>query len=153
MHSEEARSLDQEGVARPQSHVAEAGSPVLFREVLQQRVVGVVEMLVIALIDDRQRPAQRQPRGHAVREVDLDERVLRPDLAVVVREEQAVLEIDLRREDVAHFLRSGQFAALRDETVRRIDGQDAGGADPFLGAGDQEAIRRPAGGEGRSRAR
>src|SRR5213594_1407319 len=116
------------------------------------RAPDVVPVLVIALIDDRQRSGQGQPRGHAERQVDLHERVLRADLPVMVGQENTVLEIDLRREDLADFLGPGQFAALRDETVREIDGQDARGADPLLGAGDEEAVGRAAGGEDRSRA-
>src|SRR5207247_9143712 len=68
---------------------------------------------------------------------------------MMIEQENTVLEIDLRCEDLADFLRPGQFAALRDETVREIDGQDARGADPLLGAGDEEAVGRAAGGASR----
>src|SRR2546426_12246959 len=64
----------------------------------------------------------------------------------MVGQEDTVLEVDFRRQDLADLLRSGQLAALRDEPVRQIDGQDAGGADALLRPGDQEAVGRAAGG-------
>src|SRR5439155_12572380 len=72
--------------------------------------------------------------------------VMRADLAVMVEKENTVLEVDLRGQDLADLFRPGQLAALRDEPVRQIDRQDAGGADPLLRPGDQKAVGGAAGG-------
>jgi len=135
--------LHHEGVARPEPHVPEPGGAVGVREVLLRRA-DVVEMLVVALVDDRQAGRQGQAARHAVGEIDLDQRVLRPDLAVMVRQEDAVLEIDLRRQHLPHVVRAGHLPAHDDVSKGYVDRDAPRQPDPLLRPGHQEAVGRPA---------
>ena len=147
--------LHEKSVARPHPDVPEAGRAVRAREgpVGVEGVADVVEVLVVAVVDDRQVPGERETLGQPVRHVDLDQRVLRLDLPVVVRQQDPVLEVDLGCQHLRDAVSPRELPVLDDVPVREIDHQAPLVPDPLLGAGDQEAVRGAAGRHDRPRAK